>query len=42
MMKKMDYIKNCKIFLDDIRIPKDAIGSVPDKHNKLNSRVFFF
>ena len=23
-----------KLFLDDIRIPKDAIGLVPDKHNK--------
>jgi hypothetical protein len=23
-----------KLFLDDVRIPKDAIGLVPDKHNK--------
>ena len=23
-----------KLFLDDLRIPKDAIGLVPDKHNK--------
>jgi hypothetical protein len=27
-------MKNDKLFLDDIRIPKDAIGLVPDKHNK--------
>jgi hypothetical protein len=27
-------MKNNKLFLDDIRIPKDAIGLVPDKHNK--------
>jgi hypothetical protein len=23
-----------KLFLDDVRIPKDAIGLIPDKHNK--------
>jgi hypothetical protein len=23
-----------KLFLDDVRIPKDAIGLVPDKHNR--------
>ena len=23
-----------KLFLDDVRIPKDAIGLVPDKHNQ--------
>ena len=33
-MKKMDFMKNCKLFLDDVRSPKDAIGFVPDKHNK--------
>ncbi len=27
-------MKNDKLFLDDLRIPKDAIGLVPDKHNK--------
>lgn len=27
-------MKNNKLFLDDVRIPKDAIGLVPDKHNK--------
>jgi hypothetical protein len=33
-MKKTDYMKNNKLFLDDVRSPKDAIGLVPDKHNK--------
>ena len=27
-------MKNNKLFLDDVRIPKDAIGLVPDKHNQ--------
>ena len=27
-------MKNNKLFLDDVRSPKDAIGLVPDKHNK--------
>ena len=27
-------MKNNKLFLDDIRIPKDAIGLVPDKYNQ--------
>jgi hypothetical protein len=25
---------NNKLFLDDVRSPKDAIGLIPDKHNK--------
>ena len=27
-------MKNNKLFLDDVRSPKDAIGLVPDKHNQ--------
>ena len=27
-------MKNDKLFLDDVRIPKDAIGLVPDKYNQ--------
>ena len=27
-------MKNNKLFLDDVRSPKDAIGLIPDKHNK--------
>jgi len=27
-------MKNNKLFLDDVRSPKDAIGLVPDKNNK--------
>jgi predicted AAA+ superfamily ATPase len=30
----MDYMKKFKLFLDDVRSPKDAIGLVLDIHNK--------
>ena len=34
LILKRNKMKNNKLFLDDVRSPKDAIRLVPDKHNQ--------